>query len=54
MEFMPMTTSGNAHFLKPFTSMIQLNAARNKKQMPPLKMVHEGVQMRFTTGQMPE
>src|SRR5205807_6351952 len=54
IEFMPTATSGNAHFLKPFTSITQLNAARNRKQMPPLKMVQEGVQMRFTTGQMPE
>src|SRR5947208_16873233 len=51
MEFMPMTTSGKAHFFKPFTSITQLNAARNKKQMPPLKMVQDGVQIRFTTGQ---
>jgi len=28
-------------FLKPFTSISQLNAARNKKQMPPLKMVQD-------------
>src|SRR5207237_1107950 len=54
IEFMPTTTSGNAHFLKPFTSITQLKAARNKKQTPPLKMVHDGVQMRFTTGQMSE
>src|SRR5215472_5104140 len=54
IEFMPMTTSGNAHFLKPFTSITQLNAARNRKHMPPLKMVQEGVQIRFTTGQIPE
>src|SRR5437588_5644708 len=32
IEFMPTTTRGNAHFLKPFTSIIQLNAARNRKQ----------------------
>src|SRR5947199_173337 len=30
IEFMPTTTSGNAHFLKPFTSITQLKAARNK------------------------
>src|SRR5882757_2107451 len=54
IEFTPITTSGNAHLLKPFTSITQLNAARNKKQIPPLKMVHDGVQMRFTTGQMCE
>ena len=33
--------------------MIQLKAARNRKQSPPLKSVQLGVQMRFTTGQMP-
>ena len=33
--------------------MIQENAARNKKQTPPLKSVQAGVQMRFTMGQMP-
>ena len=33
--------------------MIQLNAARNRKQSPPLNSVQLGVQMRFTIGQMP-
>ena len=51
IEFMPITTSGNAHFLKPFTSITQAKAAKNRKQMPPLKIVQDGVQIRFTTGQ---
>ena len=33
--------------------MIQEKAARKKKQIPPLKRVHAGVQMRLTMGQMP-
>ena len=32
------------------TSMIQLNADRSRKQMPPLKRVQLGVQMRLTMG----
>src|SRR5664279_1321294 len=53
MEFMPTTTSGNAHRRYPFRSMTQENAARKKKQIPPLKSVQAGVQMRFTMGHMP-
>src|SRR5580658_1138188 len=33
--------------------MTQENAARNRKQTPPLKSVQLGVQMRFTIGQTP-
>ena len=33
--------------------MIQLNADKKRKQMPPLKRVQLGVQMRFTMGQIP-
>ena len=36
-----------------FTSITQQNAARKRKQTPPLNSVQLGVQMRFTTGQMP-
>jgi len=53
MEFIPITTSGNAHFLWPRASMIQQKAARKRKQIPPLKSVQLGVQMRFTIGQIP-
>ena len=53
MEFMPTTTSGMAQRRYCFTSMIQENAARKKKQTPPLKSVQLGVQMRFTMGQIP-
>ena len=47
------TTSGNASFWCFFTSIIQENAARKTKQTPPLHNVHDGVQMRFTMGQIP-
>src|SRR5689334_14560957 len=33
--------------------MTQLNAARKRKHMPPLNRVQLGVQILFTTGQMP-
>src|SRR5450759_5208528 len=52
MEFMPITTSGKDHLLYPFTSIIQLNAARNRKQIPPLNNVQLGVQIRLTIGQI--
>src|ERR1017187_5599269 len=53
MEFIPTTISGIAHRRYCFTSMIQENAARKKKQTPPLKSVQLGVQMRLTMGQIP-
>ena len=53
MEFVPITTSGNAHFLNPLASMIHANAANVRKQIPPLNNVQLGVQIRFTTGQIP-
>src|ERR1019366_3166249 len=51
MEFIPTTISGIAHRRYCFTSMIQENAARKKKQTPPLKSVQLGVQMRLTMRQ---
>ncbi len=53
MEFVPTITRGNAHPCFCFTSMIQLNTARKRKQMPPLNKVQLGVQIRFTMGQIP-
>src|ERR1017187_6332969 len=49
-----MTTRGKAQFGYPFTSITQRKAAVNRKQTPPLNSVQPGVQMRFTTGQMPD
>ena len=53
IELVPITTSGNAHLRYPFTSVSQQKPARNRKHRPPLNSVHAGVQMRFTTGQIP-
>src|ERR1035438_1978589 len=53
MEFAPITTNGNAHLRHPLTSVSQQKPARKRKQRPPLNSVHAGVQIRFTTGQMP-
>src|ERR1700732_2869549 len=53
MELIPTTTRGNAMRLCFLTSMNHEKAARNKKHTPPLKSVHEGVQIRFTIGQIP-
>src|ERR1035441_6771995 len=53
MEFAPITTKGKAHLRHPLTSVSQQKPARKRKQRPPLNSVHAGVQMRFTTGQMP-
>src|SRR6187399_2860564 len=54
MEFMPITTSGNAHFRYPLVSITQLKPATNRKQIPPLNRVQLGVQMRLTIGHKPE
>ena len=53
IEFIPITISGNAHFLYPFASITQQNAAKNRKQIPPLNSVQLGVQILFTIGQIP-
>src|SRR5258708_19412731 len=53
IELAPITTSGNAHLRYPLTSVTQQKPARKKKHRPPLNSVHAGVQMRFTTGQIP-
>src|SRR5450756_163534 len=53
IELAPITTRGNAHLRYPLTSVSQQNPARKRKQRPPLNSVHAGVQMRFTTGQIP-
>src|SRR5579862_716049 len=53
IEFIPTTISGNAHFLYPFASITQQNAAKNRKQIPPLNIVQLGVQILFTIGQIP-
>ena len=53
MEFMPTTTSGNARPRCFLISTTHEKAARKKKHTPPLNSVHEGVQMRFTMGQIP-
>jgi len=49
----PLPTSNIKGDTGTFTSISQQKAARNRKQIPPLKSVQLGVQMRFTTGQMP-
>src|SRR5579862_1759936 len=48
-----MTINGNAHFLYPRASITQQNAAKNRKQIPPLNRVQLGVQILFTIGQIP-
>src|SRR6202034_2756113 len=53
MEFVPTITRGYAHPCFCFTSMIQLNTARKRKQRPPLNKVQLGVHIRFTMGQIP-
>src|SRR5262245_1387250 len=54
IEFIPMTTNGNAHRFIPFTSISELNPAVSRKHQPPLNNTQLGVQMRFTTGQTPK
>src|ERR1700753_358704 len=53
IEFIPITSSGNAHLRYPFTSITHENAAIYRKQSPPLNSVQLGVQIRFTIGQIP-
>src|SRR5262249_31211217 len=53
IEFIPITSSGNAHLRQPFSSISHANAASVRKQIPPLNKTHLGVQIRFTTGQIP-
>src|ERR1035441_2316421 len=54
MELLPMTTSGKAQRLKPRISMEAWKPARNRKHQPPPYNVQAGVQIRLTTGQIPQ
>ena len=53
MELVPTTMRKKAQRRYCLTSMIQLNADKKRKHMPPLNKVQLGVQMRFTIGQTP-
>ena len=53
MELVPTTMSEKAQPRHCLTSMIQLNADKKRKHIPPLNKVQLGVQMRLTMGQTP-
>src|SRR5271157_4315796 len=53
MELAPMARRGNDQSAHPSQSITAQKNARNKRQMPPEKRTQLGVQIRFTTGQMP-
>src|ERR1035437_6880183 len=53
MEFVPITTSGNDHRLRPQRSSSREKPAIKTKHQPPLNRVQLGVQMRLTIGQTP-
>src|SRR5271157_3212205 len=53
IELAPMTRRGNDQSPQPSQSMTAQKNARKKRQMPPEKRTQLGVQILFTTGQMP-
>ena len=53
IEFMPTTRNGNASRVQPRRSIAAYKPARNSAAQPALKMAHDGVQMRLTSGHTP-
>ena len=53
MQLQPITTRGNAQRRKPSTSHQRCKDPAIKKHQPPLHNANDGVQIRFTIGQIP-
>src|SRR5262245_11187748 len=51
---MPTTTRGNVHQRKRATSTTRYSVARIRQHQPVENSAHDGVQIRFTDGQMPD